>query len=452
MVLDVSRAHFHPRMRRTLFVELPVEDGGGPNSSQVGLLERTMYGTRDAAAGWDELANDELDSLGWSAGASCSCVYNHRVVVWAAGLRHGDDIFLVGPEAMLRNTFAELSRVLALKLRGVVGWGPDDLKHISVLNRLLEFGTDEFGRRRVRLEPDPRHCELAVKALGLGDGRARGVTTPGTKGEDYVDPTPLSTPAQITAFRSCVMRLAYLSQDVPPIQFCVNRLSRCMAKPTVGALRRLKRLGRFLLGHPRWRQTFIEQEPCTSLTCRSDSDWAGDTLDRRSVSCTHVLIGGHCIHASVGTQKTVALSSGEAEFVAAVRAATRAVGVRSLARDMGFNIDHVVIGSDSTAAKAMLTRRGTGRVRHLEVGLLWVQARFVSGEFVARKLAGSRNSADLGTKDLSADLLHRHAADIGYEEARDDHPLKLKATGDVGQALAWDVAETADARRAASGR
>ena len=222
-------------------------------------------------------------------------------------------------------------------------------------------------------------------------------------------------------------------------QFSVNRLTRTMSVPTVGGLRRLKRLARFLRGHPRWRQEFVEQEPCTVLVCSSDSDWAGDIVDRRSVSCTHISLGSHCVHASVGTQKTVALSSGEAEFIAAVRGGTRAIGVRSLARDMGLIVERIALGSDSAAAKGMLTRRGAGKVRHLHVGLLWIQARIASGEFVARKLAGKDNSADLGTKDLSADALVRHSKAIGYYEAVGAHPHRLRSTGAVGQALAWDM-------------
>ena len=49
LILDISRAHFHLLAKRKLFIRIPEEDGGG-----LGLLLRTMYCARDAAAGWGE--------------------------------------------------------------------------------------------------------------------------------------------------------------------------------------------------------------------------------------------------------------------------------------------------------------------------------------------------------------------------------------------------------------
>ena len=46
LILDISRAHFHPPAKRRLFIRIPQGDGGG-----IGLLLRMMYGMRDAAAG-----------------------------------------------------------------------------------------------------------------------------------------------------------------------------------------------------------------------------------------------------------------------------------------------------------------------------------------------------------------------------------------------------------------
>ena len=50
MVLaDVSRAHFYAPSVRNVFIELPPEDEGAKVPGRCGKLNRTMYGTLDAA-------------------------------------------------------------------------------------------------------------------------------------------------------------------------------------------------------------------------------------------------------------------------------------------------------------------------------------------------------------------------------------------------------------------
>ena len=53
LVLDVSRAHFHPLIQRELYVEIPKEDDLA-DPGEVGLLLRTMYGTREASSAFEQ--------------------------------------------------------------------------------------------------------------------------------------------------------------------------------------------------------------------------------------------------------------------------------------------------------------------------------------------------------------------------------------------------------------
>ena len=52
---------------------------------------------------------------------------------------------------------------------------------------------------------------------------------------------------------------------------------------------------------------------------------------------------------------------GTAEFVATVKAGTTALGIRSLAADFGDELT-IEIGTDSGAAKGILSRVGLGRI------------------------------------------------------------------------------------------
>ena len=56
------------------------------------------------------------------------------------------------------------------------------------------------------------------------------------------------TPSEARNFRTCVGKAMYLNHHRPDIQHSVNTLSRSMRNPTVIAMRRLKKLTRYLLG------------------------------------------------------------------------------------------------------------------------------------------------------------------------------------------------------------
>eukprot|EP00973_Karenia_brevis_P062452 8684500-Karenia_brevis.AAC.1 len=58
-----------------------------------------------------------------------------------------------------------------------------------------------------------------------------------------------------------------------------------------------------------------------------------------------------------------------------VEGVTRAKGLMSLAKELGLGeLQSVVrLGTDSSAAKSFVCRRGLGKMRHLEIRDLWLQ-------------------------------------------------------------------------------
>ena len=82
---------------------------------------------------------------------------------------------------------------------------------------------------------------------------------------------------------------------------------------------------------------------------------------------------------------------------------TRAKGLLSLAGELGFVGLSVVVhlGTDSSAAKSFVSRRGLGKMRHLEIRDLWLQKEIGEGKVVVHKVSGTENPADLMTKVLT---------------------------------------------------
>ena len=75
--------------------------------------------------------------------------------------------------------------------------------------------------------------------------------------------------------------------------------------------------------------------------------------------------GGTVKHWS-STQATIALSVGEAEYYALIKAAAEGLAMVALVRGLGYELSLRIWG-DSTTAKAIVTRLGLGKVRHMEV-------------------------------------------------------------------------------------
>ena len=93
----------------------------------------------------------------------------------------------------------------------------------------------------------------------------------------------------------------------------------------------LKRCIRFLLKYPRCIQSFERQEVVPEqITCHSDSKFAGCLQSRKSTSSCKIFCWKHLLKSTSTTQAVVSLSSAEAEFYAAVKAAAAGIGCVSM--------------------------------------------------------------------------------------------------------------------------
>ena len=129
------------------------------------------------------------------------------------------------------------------------------------------------------------------------------------------------------------------------------------------------------------------------------------------------MVGQHLIKAWSATQTTVALSSGEAELSGLVKGAAQAIGLQSVALDLGSEWS-IMLRSDATAAIGMCRRRGLGKVRHLAVADLWIQDKVKCKELSIEKVLGTENPADLLTKYLDGPAQDGHVTRIGLTDEK----------------------------------
>ena len=236
------------------------------------MLNRAMYGKKDAAQCFDLYCKRTMEKLDYNIGVFNPCLYKHPVKEISV-LRHGDDFATLATRAQITEFEEQLIATLILACE------------VRFLNRVLRWVVPRFGKApaRIEIDADPRHAELLIKNSGL-QSNSKGGHTPGERPRDTFRTVKLS-PQDATSYRSNVMRPAYLPADRIELQFASEELAGAMAEPTTADVEALKRCIRFLLKYPRCTQSFERQEIVPKqVTCFSDSNFAGCLQSRKSTS------------------------------------------------------------------------------------------------------------------------------------------------------------------------
>ena len=215
----------------------------------------------------------------------------------------------------------------------------------------------------------------------------------------------------VRRFRGGAARANYLAQDRPDISYPTKELCRRMHAPRRGDLRALERTVKYLASEPRLIYHYDWQDDNKPLSVYCDTDFAGCGITRKSTSGGCAMLGSHLIKHWSSTQKTVTLSSGEAELYGVVKGATEALGLRSLGEDMRIQSEiGIDLHADSSAAIGICRRSGIGKVRHLATAQLWVQEKLRNKELRLYKVLGTENPADLLTKHVSREFVDNYIA------------------------------------------
>ena len=137
------------------------------------------------------------------------------------------------------------------------------------------------------------------------------------------------------------------------------------------------------------------------------------------------MLGSHCVKSWSINQHVIALSSGEAEYYGLVKGASVGLGLLGMLADVGVNRS-LVIHTDASAAKGIASRRGLGKVRHIELSELWVQDQVARGRLKIVKVNGAENFSDSLTKHSSPDRIEQTLSCSGQFRAAGRHPIMPK--------------------------
>ncbi|GJS67638.1 putative ribonuclease H-like domain-containing protein [Tanacetum coccineum] len=205
-------------------------------------------------------------------------------------------------------------------------------------------------------------------------------------------------------YRSMIGCLMYLTASRPDIMFAVCLCARFQVTPKVSHLHAVKRIFRYLKHQPKLGLWYPKDSPF-HLEAFSDSDYAGDNHDRRSTSGGCQYLGRRLVSWQCKKQTIVAISSTEAEYVAAASCCAQVLWMQNQLLDYGFNFMNTEIHIDNESTICIVKNP----VFHSKTKHIQIRHHFIRDCYEQRLI----NVVKVHTDDNVADLLTK-----GFDLAR----------------------------------
>lgn len=215
-------------------------------------------------------------------------------------------------------------------------------------------------------------------------------------------------------YRELVGSLMYLAVGTrPDIAHTVSVLAQFNDKPSDHHWGAAKKVLRYLKGTQEYSLHF--QRPIDKLEGYADSNWAGSTTDRRSYTGYVFLLGGAAISWQARKQKTVALSTAEAEYMALTEAAKESIFLNRFLEELGAcGATNGTIFSDSKSAIAIAENpTHHSRTKHIDIRHHFIREKVLDGTLQLEHVPSDEMLADIFTKPLKAIKHSRNCENLG---------------------------------------
>nr|GFA26908.1 uncharacterized mitochondrial protein AtMg00810-like [Tanacetum cinerariifolium] len=153
-------------------------------------------------------------------------------------------------------------------------------------------------------------------------------------------------------YRGMIGTLLYLTASRPGLQFAICMCARYQAQPTEKHLHAVKRIFRYLRGTVH-RGLWYLKDSSVVLTAFADADHAGRQDTRRSTSGSVQFLGERLISWSSKRQKSAAISSTKAEYIALSGCCVQILWIRSQLSDYGLAFNKILMYCDNKSAIAL---------------------------------------------------------------------------------------------------
>ena len=153
-----------------------------------------------------------------------------------------------------------------------------------------------------------------------------------------------------------------------------------------------------------------ESNSCNTAYGYTDSDLAADTKTRKSVSGVTIIFGGAAVVYKTILQRTIALSSTEAEFYALTEAGKLVLYIRHVLKDLDLEQqDATTIYEDNRGCLQMTKAlKPTKRTRHVDSRFFAILHWVHTDQIDVKKIDTADNASDVLTKATGRIIFYRH--------------------------------------------
>jgi hypothetical protein len=298
----------------------------------------------------------------------------------------------------------EFSRVMTQKF---------EMSMMGELNYFLGFQVKQL--KDDTFISQTKYTQDLLKRIGMKD--AKPAKTPmGTDG--HVDLNKGGKSVDQKAYRSMIGSLLYLCASRPDIMLSVCMCARFQSDPRECHLVAVKRILRYLVATPCF-EIWYPKGSTFDLIGYSDSDYAGCKVDRKSTSGTCQFLGRSLVSWSSKKQTFVALSTAEAEYVAAGKCCAQLLWMRQTLRDFGYNLSNVPLLCDNESAIRMADNPVEhSRTKHIDIRHHFLRDHQQKGDIEVFYISTENQLADIFTKPLDESTFCRLRSELNVLDSR----------------------------------
>ena len=424
---DVENAYLLVDQPKEVFVE-PPPAWAAKNGNMVWQLLKVLPGQREGSSAWSDHFTAVCKQFGLEPVAVAPCIL-HNPTSRLTVLLHIDDFQVAGKLSFVADFLKKIAMVLPVKVSGP----------FYEIGSMFSFLKRSFAIHRdgITVVPNEKYIDKMLQMTADAGYKVKARKSPSSGRLQGLDSSDALSSDMATVFRSIVGVLLYVVSDRPDLQQACNALCTKVAAPTrlcfdelvwlIGYISETRSWGVMLRRRGRGRSVLnfsggSEGSPSFDnkrhvLEVITDADWAGDKQSRRSTSSCHIYLNGSLVHSFVRSQKCVALSSAESEFLAACSGCAEGLFILHVLQAITGETIRFQLRSDSSAARGVILRQGAGKLRHVEGKLLWLQDLQKQGKIEILPVPTTFNASDMGTKALTVSRLRALCCVAGVFDA-----------------------------------
>src|ERR1051325_9194590 len=261
-----------------------------------------------------------------------------------------------------------------------------------------------------------KYCKELLKKFDMENCKA--MNTPMGSGT-YVDQDESGTPIDITKYRGMIGSLLYLTASRPDIMFSVCLCARFQANQKESHLMAVKRIMKYLKGTTNVG-LWYPKGSVFNLIGYSNADYTSCKTDRKRTSGTCHILGNALVSWACKKQACVALSTAEAEYIAAGSCCAQILWLKQQLRDYGLDLGCIPLRCDNTSA-INITKNPVmhSRTKHIDIRHHFLRDHVLQGDVEVTFVDTHNQLADIFTKPLAREPFFKIRRELGILDEGD---------------------------------